>query len=117
MSKSIPQTQNEGWGFYGTMGGHAESAWPQAMTIIANELGESLEAVRWFLDSRYGRHFADAVRNEMHDGLALGDAIQAATKKWSEQRIRRSTCRHYRIPYKHTTLASYVAEYHVSGED
>ena len=31
----IPATENESWGFWGTMGGYASVAWPIAMTAIA----------------------------------------------------------------------------------
>ena len=75
---TIPATRNEGWGFFGTMNERAEAAWPLAMTAVANATGETLDTVRLFLDSRFGRHFADDVLNAVDDGRALADAIAAA---------------------------------------
>ena len=46
------------------MGQHARDAWPLAMTRIADATGADLEAVRAFLGSRHGRHFADAVQDQ-----------------------------------------------------
>ena len=31
----IPATQNEAWGFWGSMNENAEAAWPMAMTSIS----------------------------------------------------------------------------------
>ena len=44
-NETIPATRNEGWGFWGTMGGHASIAWPLAMQAIAAALHQR------------GRHF------------------------------------------------------------
>lgn len=38
---NIPATRNEGWGFWGTMGGHACIAWPLAMTAVTDATGEA----------------------------------------------------------------------------
>ena len=54
---TIPATQNDAWGFWGTMNEHASAAWPLAMTAISDATGQPLESVRIFLDSRFGRHF------------------------------------------------------------
>jgi hypothetical protein len=78
----IPDTRNEGWGFWGTMGGYASIAWPLAMSAIAEATGQPLEDVRAFLDSSYGRHFADDVRNGQHRGQSLADAITGTTATW-----------------------------------
>ena len=37
-SNSIPASQNEDWGFWGTMNEHAEAAWPLAMTAISDAI-------------------------------------------------------------------------------
>ncbi|RMX18053.1 hypothetical protein EBQ34_03045 [Vandammella animalimorsus] len=79
---SIPTTQNEGWGFWGTMGGYASAAWPLAMNAIADATGQDLDSIRVFLDSRYGRHFADEVHNAAYTGQPLQQAITTATQKW-----------------------------------
>ncbi len=50
-------TQNPGWGFFGSMKEHASAAWPQAMNAISKATEQPLESVRFFLDSRHGRHY------------------------------------------------------------
>ena len=89
---NIPATRNEGWGFYGTMNEHAEAAWPLAMTAVANATGEPLDTVRAFLDSRFGRHYAD----------------NAATSKWMAWTIGRQTSRNYDIPRGLPYLTGFV---------
>ena len=75
-----PATQNDAWGFYGTMNEQAEAAWPLAMTAISDATCQPLESVRTFLDSRHGRHFADDVQNGLYAGASLADAIAQATQ-------------------------------------
>ena len=78
------QTNNEAWGFYGTIRHHADpaQAWPLAIRAIGEATGCTDEAVRDFLDSRHGRHFADDVANGVYDGLDLAAAIDAAVGRW-----------------------------------
>ena len=45
-----PITQNEDWGFWGTMNNRAEAAWPIAMTTISDATNQPLDSVRAFLD-------------------------------------------------------------------
>jgi len=78
-NQQMPATQNEAWGFWGTMNEHANAAWPLAMTAISDATNQPLESVLVFLDSRHGRHFADDVLNQLHAGRDLADAINAAT--------------------------------------
>jgi len=42
----IPATQNEAWGFWGTMNEHASAAWPLAMVAISDATSQPLESVR-----------------------------------------------------------------------
>ena len=105
---SIPTTCNEGWGFYGTMNEHAAAAWPQAMTAVAHATGESCDVVRAFLDSRFGRHYADEVLNGLDDGRSLPDAIAAATGKWMAWTIGRQTSRDHDIPRGLPYLTGFV---------
>ncbi len=58
---------NEEWGFWGTIRQHADAttAWPLAMQAIGAATRCPDWAVRDFLDSRFGRHFADEVTNEL----------------------------------------------------
>ena len=105
---NIPATRNEGWGFWGTMGGHASVAWPLAMQAIATATGEDFDTIRAFLDSRYGRHFADEVHNGLFDGKNMKDAIDAATTKWMGWTIGRQTSKDYGIPRGMAYLTGFV---------
>jgi hypothetical protein len=108
MTNAIPATQNESWGFYGTMDKHAAAAWPLAMDAVAEATGKNFDAVRCFLDSRHGRHFADAVRSGLFYGDALADAIAAAVKKWMDWRIDWQTAKRYDIHQGAPYLTEFV---------
>lgn len=107
-AKTIPATRNEAWGFWGTMDAHAQAAWPIAMNAISDATGQPFEAVRAFLDSRFGRHFADEVLNHLHAGQALHDAIGTATRQWMGWTIGRRTSRDYGIPRGMPYLTGFV---------
>ena len=104
----IPATQNDTWGFYGTMSEQAEAAWPLAMTAISDATCQPQESVRTFLDSRHGRHFADDVQNGLYTGATLADAINAATQRWMGWTIGRSTSKQYGIPKGLPYLTGFV---------
>ena len=104
----IPATQNEAWGFWGTMNEDASAAWPLAMTAIADATGEPLESVRIFLDSSHGRHFADEVRNGLHQGQPLADSIHAAAQRWMGWKIGRKTSKQHGIPQGLPYLTGFV---------
>ena len=104
----IPATQNDAWGFWGTMNEHASAAWPLAMTAISGATGQPLESVRAFLDSRHGRHFADDVQNGLYQGQALQDAINAATQRWMGWTIGRLTSKQHGIPKGLRYLTGFV---------
>ena len=112
----IPATQNDVWGFWGTMGERATTAWPLAMTAIADATGESLQSVRIFLDSRHGRHFADDVQNAMYRGVPLADAINAATQQWMGWTIGRQTSKDYGIPRGLPYLTGFVIHCAIAEE-
>ncbi len=103
-----PATQNDAWGFYGTMNEQAEAAWPLAMTAISDATCQPLESVRTFLDSRHGRHFADDVQNGLYAGASLADAIAQATQRWMGWTIGRSTSKQYGIPKGLPYLTGFV---------
>mgnify|MGYP001266318482 CR=1 FL=1 len=107
-TRQIPATQNEAWGFWGTMNEDASAAWPLAMTTIADATGEPLESVRIFLDSSYGRHFADEVRNGLHQGQTLAEAIHTATHRWMGWKIGRQTSKQHGIPHGLPYLTGFV---------
>ena len=104
----IPATQNESWGFYGTMNEQAKAAWPLAMTGISDATGQPLESVRTFLDSRHGRHFADDVHNGLYAGANLKDAIEQATQRWMGWTIGRQTSKQHGIPKGMPYLTGFV---------
>ena len=109
MSNSItPATRNEAWGFWGTMDEHARAAWPMAMAAIADATGEDLDNIRAFLDSRFGRHYADEVQNGLYVGKPLKDAIDAATQTWMGWTIGRQTSKDYGIPRGMAYLTGFV---------
>jgi hypothetical protein len=111
-----PASRNEAWGFWGTMREHAALAWPMAITSIAEATGESPEAVRAFLDSWHGRHFADDVNNGLHAGQSLIDAVQSATARWMTWTITRSVSREYGIPRGMPYLQGLVVHHDIFEE-
>ena len=104
----IPATQNETWGFWGTMNKYAEAAWPMAMTAISDATGQPLESVRTFLDSRHGRQFADDVHNGLFAGANLKDAVEQATQRWMGWTIGRQTSKQHGIPKGLPYLTGFV---------
>lgn len=94
------QTRNELYGFYGTIGHHADAdaAWAMAESAIASGAGLDPDETRAFLDSRHGRHFADEVANGLARGQGLGQAIDAAIQKFMAWRISRAMARETGIP-------------------
>ena len=115
-TKQIPATQNEAWGFWGTMNNDAHAAWPTAMTAISDATCQPLESVRLFLDSRYGRHFADDVINEMLRGQTIQQAIDAAVTRWMGWTIGRQTTKVYGIPKGLPYLTGFVIHCEVTDE-
>lgn len=88
------KTENEGYGFYGTMAldGCADNAWDVAMTAIVTETGAEPAHVRAFLDSQWGRHFADDVHCELQHA-SLDQAVAAAMARWQGWTLGRRTRR------------------------
>ena len=99
-------THNPGWGFYGTMGGHAEQAWPIALDVIARQTGQTEADVGTFLDSTYGRHFADQVQDRLAKGDTLTAALWWVATEWQERRTGKST----------PTLTAYVIKASIAAE-
>ena len=112
----IPTTQNESWGFWGSMNEHATAAWPIVISAIAQATGTSPDATRIFLDSRYGRHFADDVQSRMHAGHTLADAIHAAIAQWMTWTIGRLTAKEYGIPRGLPYLTGFVLHCEIMEE-
>ena len=112
----IPATQNEDWGFFGTLNENAQAAWPIAMIAISNATSQPFESVRLFLDSRYGRHFADDVLNEMIHGQTIQQAIDTATTRWMGWTIGLPTSKQYGIPRGLPYLTGFVIHCEVTDE-
>jgi hypothetical protein len=113
---AIPATQNESWGFWGTMRGYASVAWPLAMTAIADATGQPLEDVRAFLDSKSGRHFADEVHGHHYHGHALPEAIANTVAAWMRMTIKRRTAIDYGIPHGLPYLTGFVIHAKINDE-
>jgi len=111
-----PATANESWGFWGTMGEQAAAAWPLAIASVSTATGEDAEAVRLFLDSRHGRHYADDVLNALHGGAGLQDAVNAAKARWMTWRIGSSTSRSTGIPRGLPYLVGFVISEQLAAE-
>ena len=100
-------TENETWGFYGTMGALADVAWPLAMKAVQDATNESPDAVRSFLDSRHGRQFAGDVQDAIQ-GAPLKSAITATAQKWNAWTIGRRVGEHFGIPVGTPYLTGFV---------
>jgi hypothetical protein len=109
---------NEAWGFFGTIRHHADptEAWPIAMATIGEATGCPDFAVRDFLDSRQGRHFADDVANGLFEGLALRGAIDVAIEQWMTWTIDRRTSRETGIPKGLPYLLGFVTDREILSE-
>ena len=115
-STNIPATQNEAWGFWGTMKEEAPAAWAIALPAIATITGCEFDAARAFLDSRHGRHFADEVRNHLLKGKTLADAINAAIEQWMGWTIGRQTSKQHGIPRGLPYLTGFVVHCEIMEE-
>lgn len=106
------KTKNEGYGFYGTMSldGCADAAWDTAMKAIGKDTGASPEAVRAFLDSRWGRHFADDVHCFLSE-IPLEQAVEAAIVRWNSWKLGLRTRREHGIltPMRYLSGMVYAA--------
>jgi hypothetical protein len=116
-SATLP-SNNEAWGFYGTVRHHADpaAAWPLAMAAIGEATGCPDFAVRDFLDSRQGRHFADDVADRLCQGSTLPQAIAAAIKRWMTWTIDRRTWRESGIPRGLPYLTAFVTHHEILVE-
>lgn len=77
------------------------------MTLIAEDTGADPEEARAFLDSRWGRHFADSVHCFLHR-YPLKEAIEAAIEEWNSRKLSRRTRRELGIPVPMRYLAGMV---------
>ncbi len=115
MATQIPATQNEDYGFFGTMGRKNKKAWNLAIEAIADATNTELHQARAFLDSRHGRHFADDVLNS--DKPKLTEAIQEAIGRWMTWTISSETSRDLGIPRNLPYLQGMVIHYGILAEN
>jgi hypothetical protein len=114
---TLPATQNEDWGFYGTMRDQAATAWPLAIQAVADATGETVDAAQAFLDSVHGRHFADSVINAIYTGSTLPAAIAISTGQWMACKVKKSTHARYGIPLGIPYLTGLVVRAEMHAED
>ena len=123
----IPDSQNKTRlsferGFWDAMQTQAEAAWPMALTAIAEATGASLEAVRLFLDSRYGSRFAKNVcgrqryARETGRRISLSEAIDQIVDDWITIKIDSDTAAYYGIPCDLPYLTGWVWHYELELE-
>lgn len=114
-------TRNEDWGFFGTAsrwpGAAPARDWALASAEIARRTGGAPEAVRDFLDSREGRHFADEVRNQRASGAAPAAAVERAVARYMGWRVGRDLSRETGIPAALPLLSGWIAYWEIQGED
>ena len=115
---STPQTANPDWGFFGTIRHHADpgTGWAIALPAITKATGCPETAVRDFLDSAQGRHFADDVSNELATGQTLPAAIDTAVARWMGWRISPRTARDTGIPQGLPYLTGFVTHHEILAE-
>ena len=117
-TETILTTRNTDWGFFGTIRHHADptEAWSLAMTGIGRATGCPQDAVRDFLDSRHGRHFADDVANGLASRLTRETAIDAAIERWMGWTINKRTSRETGIPTGLSYLTGFVTHCEIEAE-
>ena len=123
---TILTTRNEAWGFFGTCytaGLDADKAWALAFAAIQNatnahdENAYGPDGVRDFLDSKDGRHFADAVADaHMTNNGDLEAAIKRATDQHMTWTISRRTERDHGIPHGLPYLTGWVQHYAILAD-
>lgn len=115
---TILATANPDWGFFGTMANHAGSAeaWGMAMPAIQIATGCPDAAVRDFLDSTHGRHFADDVANGLFAEKTLAAAVDAAVARWMAWTISFGTARETDIPHGLPYLTGFVTHFEIMAD-
>jgi hypothetical protein len=86
------------------------------MEAIEKATGCADYAVRDFLDSRHGRHFADDVVNKITEGLSLHAAINAAIARWMTWKIDRKISHQTGIPTGLPYLLGFVFDGEILAE-
>ena len=117
MIQTKTTTCNPAWGFWGTIKEDKDQAWNTAITQISEATHQPPAAVRAFLDSRYGRHFADKVNDGLFRKQPLQEAINAAIHQWMEWRITRRIHKDHGIPLGLPYLTGFVIHCEVADRE
>jgi hypothetical protein len=111
----IPATQNEAWGFWGTMNEHASAAWPLAMTAISDATSQPLESV-----GSSSTAATDAtLRTTSRTGCTRaspGGRDQRRHPTWMGWTIGRQTSKQYGIPRGLPYLTGFVIHCEIAEE-
>ncbi|MBR9837045.1 MAG: hypothetical protein GYB50_04025 [Rhodobacteraceae bacterium] len=123
------QTKNPAWGFFGTIDRgdrfNAQEAWNEASRQISTATADAAvaddefwdEGIRGFLDSRLGRHFADAVHeNARKFNQPLDVAISETLAEWQKHRISKATSAEHGIPAGLDQITGWVGHYAIEAE-
>jgi hypothetical protein len=120
---AVEASQNARYGFWGTIAlqvgpAFVDTAWTDAMVQVAQATGCETWEVRAFLDSRYGRHFADDVSNEFARVGSVQRAIEEVVGRWMKRQVDERTRANFGIPRGVPYLtAVVVTEGMAAGED
>lgn len=110
-ARTIPHTTNPAYGFYGTIATHAPAnkLWDLAFRRIEAVTKGQPEDIAAFLDSRYGRHFADDVVSRLMDGLDEETALEATVTRWYGLKLGARLAYETGMPSKMSYLQGMVA--------
>ncbi|MEF9344257.1 hypothetical protein ACI2S5_24230 [Ralstonia nicotianae] len=84
--------------------------------VVLGELLDSFEAVRLFLDSSFGRQFADEVWNAVHLGQPLAEVIDATAALWMARKVNGWISEIYGIPHGLPHLTGFVTAREIEDE-
>ncbi|ARU02405.1 hypothetical protein [Yoonia vestfoldensis] len=123
---AILPSRNEDYGFFRAMtvfplrDRRSAEVWALASCMIAEAICAASEdemiGIRYFLDSRMGRHFADDVVGNMTGGnIGLEPAIKSAIRRWQDWHISRQTEREEGIPAGLPYLTGWVQHFAVAA--
>lgn len=95
LNEAVLPSWNPAYGFSGTLdvhGDHLKKFWASAFSAVkskAKKLGIDFEDqdVRNFLDSTYGRHFADQVNGEIEAGEDIDSAVKIGLSNLASDQI------------------------------
>lgn len=85
-SSDVLPTQNESYGFYGTLGGNGQEAWNIASTELVKRYDANPGHVRDLLDSKLGRYIGDEVVDAIRGrDLSVRAAVLLVVDKWDKK--------------------------------